>query len=371
LDPLTIKLSAIPPPNRRRTRERVIRWCQNLSLAALLVLSLPVFFALAAVYSEEFAGRAEAWMVRSFTSKPDAYYAAARAAWSEKNHRVAARAAWQFLQSVPLPHPADTYAAKFRDALQIALESGASTNNTFIQLEASRLAVRFDPNDSVALYEAGGTLEAIGQPNEAIIALEMAHRIRPMSAQIITRLSVLLRRRGRENEIAAFVARHHEALALCLRLPAWRTGNLIISDRSGGSRAISFEFGKEGEAILEVPLDSGAKGAYLTLPCLAHTSYHFDRVELLTAGSTPMPLAIEPQNHLRLVGSQRAMVVPELNSHLDGVAVVNVVLPLKIPAGASLLCRGRLVPEPVLHPWSERFGTWDHPELARRIVPEP
>lgn len=346
-------------PAHRRHRSILLR-CLGHGLRSLCLLGAAVTLAgIAVCYSPSLAGTLTAALSRRLTAAPLATYARMEQAAKAGNHADAIREARQFLASLPQPHPADAFGEKYRQALCTLMDSAEAAGDATTRLQAGELALAFDPNDSLLLFNHGRTLADAGRRDEAVQLFEAAFRIRPTAPQILHALEAQLAGAPAER-LAALRERHLEALALCMTFPAWMSGNLVATDGTQ-TKALDLHLSVTGETILVSPLGFRPNSVYMVLPRMPELEVRITVARLVPAAGEAAILQPLTGGNLLPTPDGFWRITPPDGAGFDDPSVISFALPGGLPANSRLEVRVECRPSPAVAATMRTFGTWRHP----------
>jgi hypothetical protein len=280
-------------PAVRRYRHYLLRGLRHTLLAGCLLGACAALAGLLLCYSPALAQSATTSLQRRLTAAPLAAYAHLEQTARAGDPPAVLQAGRAFLQTLPRPHPADTFAEQYRHALGLMLQAAAASRDTPSLLEIGELAVAFDPHDSLLRFNYGRALALAGLRDRAVPQLETAFHIRPTAPQILHALAPLVS----PARAAELHRRHHEALALCMALPTWMSGNLVIVAQ-GQSQAYDLHLNLDAETVVGGPVSFPATSAYLVLPRVPELEVQVTAARLIEAGGHTVEFTWQPAGNL-------------------------------------------------------------------------
>jgi len=345
----------------RQTRRLLLAVLRHLALGGLALGAGATLAAVWLIHSPRWEQRASGWLQARLTAEITPRLAAfERALQSGDDDAAVSAAARDFLSSVPRGHPSDAYGASTRHALHALFNAAGRSGDLPARLDAGERAGKFDPNDSILLWQHGRALIDAGRRAEAATVLEAAFRIRPTSPQILHALEHVLdaSQAARRDEL---IMRHHEALALCMTLPAWMSGNLVVAGPR--TQAFDIRLSIDREVVLGGPLEFPPEGIYLVLPRVPELELRLVSARLIESDGRVAELDPRPQDGLTPLPGDDGFVriTPPNYAGLDDHAVIGFVLPPERPFPARLEVRIFCRPSPNIARVMEVFGTWRHP----------
>lgn len=363
-----VPLNQIAPSiDHRRHRQHRLWFLRLIGLTArlsLLLLSLTGIGALLLVQAPEPTQHLQDWLVDRITRRPKALLNAAEQAMAKEDYVAAADAARQFMASIPLPLPVDTFGESYRRALGILRECAEQTKDVSAQLTAGKMAMNFDPRDTAALFAYAKALQISGDLTQAASVLGAAFAIRPFSNQVATALASLHTAAGEPGKAAQVRARHLEAIALCLNEKGWLRGDIVYSGAGQNSaQGIQLEFPRVTE--LRLTLAHEADSVYLVIPGLPNLRVIVESAQLNVPNKDSQPIRINPQQALTQLDEYTATSSNPPADSFDAPWVLNLVLPAKpAPTGSTVHLQIRIEPDAELEPWVRLYGTWQHPHVS-------
>lgn len=359
-----------PPPAPRATSLRRRRFLLiGIMRHSLLLLglagALATMVGVATCLSPRISMRTTAWLHDRMQAGPRGHLALMDEAAQAGDHAATMRHARAFIGSIPRPHPADAWGEEYRRALRTFMAAAEAAPDLSQRLSAGELAVQFDPNDSVLRFAYGRALAAAGRTGPAAEEMEAAFRIRPTAMQVLHALESLPGGVAQER-LAELRLRHLEALALCMNLPSWMTGNLVASN-AGASAAFDVRLSAGGTVTLGGPLPLRPKDVYLVLPRLPELEVRIADARLIAADGSDVPLVPVPQDTLHPVEDDFLRFRPVASAGFDEPAVISFLLPADFPTPVRLEVRVECRPSPAVAAVMAAFGSWRHPGIKAVI----
>jgi hypothetical protein len=342
----------------RRQRATFLRLVGHAALGALLLGAATTAAALVAAWHPGFAEAA--WQAVGGRDAGAAERAHRRL---EELHRAgrmpeAVLAAEEFFRLVPLPHPSDAFGERFRRALELQLAAAEKAGDAAARTAAARRALVFDPRDSRLALQSGRALATAGLAAEAEMALRTAFAIRPVSPQILTALTSLP---GLDEDTRHTLrARHHEALALVMVLPAWMHGDLVVP----GTATTAFPADLELDRVVRLggPVETGPSGAYLVLPAVAELEVAVVSARFVGTDGTTVALEPSPQSGLVPASEGYHRIVPPPDQP-DAPAVIGLTPAASLPQAGRIEVEIASRPSPAVAAVLRQFGRWGHPGI--------
>ncbi len=325
---------------------------RSLGLAVLrhLLLTLCLLGALATlaggllVVSPSLAQWATNRLVSHYTSPSLALFGELeKEAAGEDQASIIARAR-RFLDSMPLPFPADTFGEKYRTGLRLWLRAAAASGNLpEVQAAGTRL-LAFDPNDSFLLFAYGRALAALGQGKPAAEVLGRVFEIRPTSPQVLHALEALPEA-GNAVQVAARRKRHFEALALIMVEPTWMSGNAVAS-AGAQTKAMDLRLSLSAPLRITLPLEFRPTNVYLVLPRIPMLELRVISARMVPPAGTPAALTPQPGQNLTAQAGDFSRITPGDGAGLDDPAVLSFALPAGAPDRSELIIELECRPAP-------------------------
>ncbi len=298
-----------------------------------------------------------AWLHRRFTREPDAAWERLQAAAAANDHERTIASADEFFGLVTLPHPADAYGARYRDALRLQMRAAEARADFAARIRAGERAFAFDSRDSWLLFRFGVALRDAGQHARALEVLRAAHLIRPVASQIVQAIEDVP---ALDADVAAAVRRrHYEALALCMVLPTWMRGNLVAP----GTPAVAVDIRLQANRATELRLDvtNQPTGFYLVLPRLAELEVKVESARFVAPDGSVFALEANPSGTFLAVehGFARSVVPP--TADFEAANVINLPPTEPLPAAGRVEVVIRTRPSATVAPYFQAFGSARHP----------
>lgn len=328
----------------RRDRSFILSAVRHGLLAVCLLGALATLGGGLLTLSPTLAQWATTRIVAHYTSQPLALFRELEQAAAGPDQDIIMARARRFLDSVPLPFPADAFGEKYRTGLRLWLRAAADSGNLPELQQAGARLLAFDPNDSFLLFDYGRALAARQQGAAAAEVLARVFEIRPTSPQVLHALEALPEA-GNAAQVAARKKRHYEALALAMVEPVWMSGSAVAS-AGNQSKAADLRLSVTAPVRISLPLEFKPTDVYLVLPRMPMLELRVTSARFVAPDGSSTTINSRPQQNLVASLDGFSRIAPPDSAGIDDPAVMGFALPPDTPGRAELVIELECRPAP-------------------------
>lgn len=354
---------AIPIRSVRRERSILLNVVGHAFRVVLLVGAIVTVSAVCLTWDERLAEAATDWLRNRLTRPPEALLQKFESEIAARDLNAALGTAERFFASLPPPHPADAYGGKYRRVLRLQIRAAEELGNLSVRLRAGERAMAFDARDSWLLFRFGAALRDAGKFDRASEVLRAAFAIRPNAPQILQALESLPNLNP--TALAELRQRHYEALALCMTLPTWMSGNLVAPGPI--TQAFAIHLSVDRETLLHEEVNNSPTGFYMVLPKVAELEVKIVSARFIPSKGDPVVLIVGTQGALTPLSDGFYRITAAPDTEFDTPTVIGFAPPTVLPPSGRIEVIVQSRPSMPVAAHYRLFGTWQHSGVKANI----